>query len=37
MEATDWKTARWTADIPSRVGSEKLAASMAVGPRWWAL
>lgn len=37
MDARDWKTARLTATIPRRVGSEKFAASMGVGPCSFAL
>lgn len=37
MDATDWKTERLTATMVSRVGSEKLAASMGVGPASLAL
>ena len=37
MEAMDWKTARLTATIPTRVGSEKWAASRGDGPRLLAL
>lgn len=37
MDATDWKTARFTAIIPMRVGSEKWAASIGDGPWRWAL
>jgi hypothetical protein len=33
MEATDWKVALCTAAIAILVGSEKLTASMGVGPR----
>ena len=37
MDAMDWKTARLTATMPTRVGSEKWAASRGVGPRLCAL
>jgi hypothetical protein len=37
IEAMDWKTARFTAIIPTRVGSEKWAASRGDGPCLWAL
>ena len=34
MEAIDWNTARFTTNIPIRVDSEKLAASIGDGPLW---
>ena len=37
IDATDWNTARFTTNIPIRVDSEKLAASIGDGPRWYAL
>jgi hypothetical protein len=37
MDAIDWKTARLTATIPTRVGSEKWTASKGDGPRLRAL
>jgi hypothetical protein len=33
IDATDWKTARLTATMPTLVGSEKWAASIGLGPR----
>lgn len=33
MDAIDWKVARSTAEIASRVDSEKFAASIGLGPR----
>jgi len=37
MEAMDWKVALCTAAMAMRLDSEKLAASMGVGPRWYDL
>jgi len=37
MDAIDWNTARFTTNIPMRVDSEKLAASIGDGPLWYAL